>query len=131
MDRPSSSPARCALLQRLLLELTSDGQLVTADDPPVLLFSCSPDFLEQQQQKGLKLKPGRLLHFSVGQVSWVSRGMCVGEGGRQVSWVRRGRCVGGALPCHVSCCYVCLLLPAPASAVMCLPLPVCPPACTC
>ncbi|KAG0584032.1 hypothetical protein M758_3G180800 [Ceratodon purpureus] len=49
--------------QQVVLELNSDGSVVTSDDPPVTLGALAPDFLEQN---ALHVRPGMLLRFAIG-----------------------------------------------------------------
>jgi len=45
-----------------VLELSSDGSVVTSDDPPMVLGTLAPDFLEQVSPS-LLLKNSRLLQY--------------------------------------------------------------------
>ncbi|CAK9229180.1 unnamed protein product [Sphagnum troendelagicum] len=49
--------------QQVVLELCSDGTVVTSDQPPTVLGSLPSDFLQQNAQY---LKPGDLLRFAIG-----------------------------------------------------------------
>jgi snurportin-1 len=48
---------------QVVLELCSDGTVVTSDQPPTVLGSLPSDFLQQNAQY---LKPGDLLRFAIG-----------------------------------------------------------------
>jgi snurportin-1 len=49
--------------QQVVLELNSDGSVVTSDDPPVILGTLAPEFLQQNAQH---VKLGMLLRFAIG-----------------------------------------------------------------
>lgn len=49
--------------QQVVLELRSDGSVVTCDDPPVIFGTLAPEFLEQNARH---LKPGMLIRFAIG-----------------------------------------------------------------
>ncbi|CAM6102318.1 unnamed protein product [Calypogeia fissa] len=60
----TDSKGNVSAYQQVVLELASDGSVVTSDEPPLVLATMPAQFL---QQNAANLKPGALLRFNIGE----------------------------------------------------------------